>query len=265
MIGYPDRFMLDGKTAFVAGGLGLIGLEVSKALSEAGAKTVILDIDMEKSVTAIDYITKNSNIVVFELLDVTDLDSLDSNLQALVCNHGPVHILVNCTYPRTGDWSENNFQDIKLHSLRRNVDMHLNSSLWLSKVIANNMVAHNEGGSIIQLGSIYGVLGQDLTVYAGTKMRENMTYAAIKGALVNFTRQMASYYGQYQIRVNSICPGGVFDNQDPEFIENYSRKTPLKRMGKPEEMASTALFLASEASSYITGTTIMVDGGWSAI
>lgn len=265
MIGYLERFRLDGKTAFVAGGLGLIGLEVSKALSEARAKTVILDIDKEKGVKALDDITGSGHNVVFEFLDVADLDSLGSNLQALVYDHGPVHILVNCTYPRTDDWPENNFQDLKLDSLRKNVDMHLNSSMWLSKEIANHMAAHNESGSIIHMGSIYGVVGQDLTVYEETDMRENMTYAAIKGALVNFTRQMASYYGQYNIRVNTLCPGGVFDNQDPEFVENYSRKAPLKRMGKSEEMASTALFLASDAASYITGACIIADGGWTAV
>ena len=88
-----------------------------------------------------------------------------------------------------------------------------------------------------------------------------MTYAAIKGGIINLTRLMAAYYGEYNIRGNNICPGGVFQNQNSVFVENYSKKVPLHRMAKPEEIASTVLFLASEASSYITGATIMVDGG----
>jgi len=92
-----------------------------------------------------------------------------------------------------------------------------------------------------------------------------MAYSIIKGGIVNFTRYLSSYFGKYNIRVNSICPGGIFDNQDPIFVENYEKKVPLNRMGKPEEIASVVLFLASDASSYITGATIMVDGGWTAI
>jgi NAD(P)-dependent dehydrogenase (short-subunit alcohol dehydrogenase family) len=133
------------------------------------------------------------------------------------------------------------------------------------------MVEKGNGGSILQLGSIYGIVGQDLTVYEGTEMQENMTYAAIKGGITGLTRLMASYYGQYNIRINTLCPGGLkghnskSNTQNPVFIKQYSKKNPLKRLGHPEEVASTALFLASEASSYITGATIMVDGGWTAI
>ena len=131
------------------------------------------------------------------------------------------------------------------------------------------MVKKGIGGSIIQLSSIYGIVGQDLNIYEGTDMHENMTYAAIKGGITNLTRLMASYYGQYNIRINSLCPGGLEghvagkgDTQNPVFVKQYSRKNPLKRLGLAEEVASTALFLSSNASSYITGSTIMVDGGW---
>ena len=159
-----------------------------------------------------------------------------------------------------------------LKSFRENVDIHMNSYAWLARLAAESMIKNENGGSIIQLGSIYGILGQDLTVYEGTEMHENMTYAAIKGGITNLTRQMASYYGQFEIRVNNLSPGGLLghvagksDTQNPNFVKQYSKKTPIRRLGKAEEVASTALFLASEASSYITGATIMVDGGWTAI
>jgi len=138
--------------------------------------------------------------------------------------------------------------------------------------VAEAMTERGTSGSIIQLGSTYGIVGQDLTVYEGTKMHENMTYAAIKGGITNLTRLMASYYGQYNIRINTLCPGGLeghvagkSNTQNQIFVEQYSKKTPLKRLGRAEEVASTALFLASDAASYITGATIMVDGGWTAV
>lgn len=159
-----------------------------------------------------------------------------------------------------------------LKSFRENVDMHMNSYAWLARLAAESMKAEGRSGSIIQLGSIYGILGQDLTVYEGNEMDENMTYAAIKGGITNLTRQMASYYGQFNIRVNTLVPGGLSghvagksDSQNLVFVQQYSHKTPLKRLGRAEEIASTALFLASNAASYMTGATIMVDGGWSIV
>ena len=141
----------------------------------------------------------------------------------------------------------------------------MNSYVWSAREVAEIMSKQANGGSIVLLSSIYGILGQDLTVYEGTDMGENMSYAVIKGGITNFTRQMAAYYGQYNIRVNTLCPGGVFDNQDPTFVKNYSNKTPLKRMANLEEIASAALFLSTDAASYISGITLLVDGGYSNI
>ena len=92
-----------------------------------------------------------------------------------------------------------------------------------------------------------------------------MAYSAIKGGIVNLTRYLASYFGPYGIRVNNVCPGGIFDNQDKKFVFNYQRKVPLGRMGRPEEIASVVLFLASDASSYVNGATIVSDGGWTIV
>ena len=250
-----EKFQLNGKTAFVAGGFGLIGSETVKALSDAGSKVVVLD--LKKAF--------NENGFTFEFLDLADTKNLDSSLTGIIDKHGPANIFVNCAYPRTVDWDGNNFEDVTLESLQKNVDMQMNSSIWIAKTFANHMAKHGQGGSIINISSIYGILGQDLSVYDGTPIRENMVYAAVKGAIVNFTRQMASYYGQFQIRTNVICPGGIFDGQDKRFVQQYTYKTPMKRMGQPDEVASSILFLASDASSYISGATIAIDGGWSAI
>ena len=158
---------------------------------------------------------------------------------------------------------------ITLVSLRENIDIHLNSYAWLGREAAIAMMERGEGGSIIHLGSIYGVVGQDLMVYEGTDLSENMSYAVIKGGIVNLTRQMASKFGRYNVRVNTLCPGGLEghvagsqEGQQSKFVANYKQKCPLRRLGEAEEVASAALFLSSDAASYITGTTMMIDGGW---
>ena len=120
-------------------------------------------------------------------------------------------------------------------------------------------------GSIINLGSIYGIQANDFTIYEGTNMGASMEYAAIKGGIINGTRYLASFFGKYGIRVNTICPGGIFDYQNKIFVKNYNHKVPLRRMGNPEDVATSALFLLSDASSYITGVTLMVDGGWTIV
>ncbi len=266
MIDYLQKFRLNGKTAFVVGGLGLIGREVSIAFANAGAKTIVLDVESEKGQLLEKEINKKGYNVNFKSFDCTDMKQLDNNFSAMLNENGCPDIFINCSYPRTKDWGKNSFRDITLESYRENVDIHMNSYTWLARLAAEAMTKNGNGGSIIQLGSIYGMVGQDLIVYEGTDMRENMSYAAIKGGITNLTRQMASYYGKHNIRVNTLCPGGIKDDdQDPLFVKNYCKKTPLKRMGNPEEIATAALFLASDAASYITGATIMVDGGWTAI
>jgi NAD(P)-dependent dehydrogenase (short-subunit alcohol dehydrogenase family) len=268
MIDYLQKFRLDEKTAFVVGGVGLIGREVSIAFASAGSKTVILDIDEEKGNALAKELGEAGYSVRFEPFDCCDMDRLEMNFSSLIDEFGPPNIFINCSYPSTEDWVKSSFREVTLASFRENVDIHLNSYAWLARLAAEAMVEAGNGGSIIQLGSIYGILGQDLTVYEGTEMKENMIYAAIKGGVTNLTRQMASYYGQFNIRVNTLCPGGLEghvagknDTQNPIFVKQYSKITPLKRLGRADEIASTALFLATDSSSYISGDTIIVDGG----
>ncbi len=272
MINYLDKFNLAKKKAYVVGGTGLIGREVSFALSSAGCDLVILDVNTIEGNSLVAEIERCKLSAKFEKLDVSDMDKLDEHVELILGKHGVPEIFVNCSYPRTDDWERNSFDEITLKSFRQNVDLHMNSFSWLAKLFADAMMNNDDGGSIIQFGSIYGVVGQDLSVYHGTDMKENMTYAAIKGGITNLTRLMASYYGKFNIRVNTICPGGITghvagqsDQQNPIFVKQYCQKTPLNRMGTPEDIAPPVLFLASKAASYITGITLMVDGGWTAI
>ena len=272
MIDYLQKSRLDKKTAIVVGGLGLIGKEVTVAFAMAGEKTIILDLSDEAGKLFAKEMCDKGYDVSLTSFDCTDMQEMDNNFSLIIQEYDSPDIFINCSYPRTEDWAKSSFKDITLESFQKNVDMHMNSYAWLARLAAESMVKHKKNGSIIQLSSIYGIVGQDLSVYEGLDMQENMTYATIKGGVTNLTRQMASYYGQFNIRVNTICPGGLQghvagkgNTQDQNFVKKYNKKVPMKRMGRADEVASAALFLASEASSYITGTSIIVDGGWTAI
>lgn len=264
MTRYLAKFSLKGKTAFVVGGAGLIGSEISKALSEGGAHAVILDTHRERGRRLQAAIRKEGFEACYEYFDVTKHQRTEGLLTRLMKRHGPMDVWVNASYPRTKDWSRG-IEDLQVESLRKNVDMHLNSYLWTSRIVALRMKEFRRKGSIIHFGSIYGLQGNDFTVYEGTRMKSPMAYAAIKAGILNGTRYLASYFGKYGIRVNSVCPGGVFDHQPARFVRNYEKKVPLKRMASPEEIAAVVLFLASDAASYITGATISVDGGWTVV
>jgi NAD(P)-dependent dehydrogenase (short-subunit alcohol dehydrogenase family) len=261
MKSYLDKFSLKNKVAFVNGGVGLIGTQVTMALADAGAKVIILDINKEKG----EELQKKlkGKEVFYEYLDTTELDQLDQKIEKLQKKYKKIDIWVNTAFPRTADWGER-IENIPLDSWQQNVEMHLNSYSWISRKVCL-LMKKQKGGSLINFGSIYGVVGANFNIYDGTKMTSAFAYSAIKGGIINLSRYLASYFGEYNVRVNTVCPGGIFDSQDKTFVKNYAKQTPLKRMGNPEEIASAVLFLASDAASYVTGATIMVDGGWTAI
>ena len=139
--------------------------------------------------------------------------------------------------------------------------MHLNGYFLCCQQIAKQM-KKQKSGSIINFSSIYGIVAPNFSIYDGANFTMPAAYSAIKGGIITFTRYLATYFAEYGIRANVICPGGILDNQNKNFIKNYEEKTPMKRMGKPEDIVGSVVFLASDASSYMTGVTIIVDGGW---
>lgn len=253
-MGYKEQFRLDGKTVVVTGGQGLIGREVAKALNELGAQVVSLDI---KEGT-------NEEGIAQEIFDCADSAQFTGAIDRIWQKYGPIHAWVNAAYPRTEDWG-NKLEEVSVESWAKNVDMQMNAYCLLTKMVCERMKKEKVKGSVVNLGSIYGVVGPDFGVYDGTQMTMPAAYAAIKGGITNFTRYCASYFGKEGIRVNCLAPGGVFNAQNETFVRQYEKRTPLGRMCKPEEVASAAAFLASDASSYVTGETLLVDGGWTAI
>lgn len=261
---YLSKSSLNGKVAFVAGGSGLIGQETVSALAEAGAKVVILDIDSAKAKNCVQQELKKGFDVSFEKVDLTQLEMIESVFAKLVKKYGRMDVWVNLSYPRTKDWGQS-IEKLNVKNLRNNSDWQFVSTLLATKIVAGIMKVKKIKGSIINCGSIYGVQANDFSVYEGTSMTGPYAYAGIKGGVINATRYIASYFGKYGIRANTVCPGGIFDQQNPKFVKNYNKKVPLQRMGTADEIASAILFLASDASSYITGTAFMVDGGWTIV
>ena len=255
---YLKNFNLSQKTVFIVGSNGLIGREIVEACLDAEAKIICFDVKKNKTYF------KNNKKIFFEKLNVENLQNINVFFSKIIKKYGPPNCFVNTSYPKTKDWSKNSYKKISLKSFNKNILMHMNSYIWIAKIIADLMIKNKvKNGSIVQLSSIYGILGQDSNLYKNTKMSESMSYAAIKGGINNSIRSMAAYYGAKNIRINSICAGGVYDSQDKIFIKRYNKKTPLGRMAKPSEIAMSSLFLLSNASSYITGTNLVVDGGFS--
>ena len=253
---YKNIFTLKKKTIILIGGDGLIGKEVLKGLLDFDANVNIIEKEFKNR--------KNLKRAFFETLDISNLDTLELGIKRIVKKYGTPHGLINCSYPKTLDWAKNNYDNITLKSFAKNIEIHLMSHIWIAKILAEAM-AIKKRGSIVQLGSIYGSLGQDESLYLDTNMSESITYPVIKGGIINSVRSMASHYGKFNIRVNSISPGGIKDKQNFKFINRYISKTPLKRMAHAKDLVGLAVYLLSDASKYVTGIDLKVDGGWSSI
>lgn len=258
-----NAFSLKGKRAVITGGLGLIGTEIAKGFLEAGSEIIILDINDKLGRKFVRELRTENKKFFFEHFDITNLDEIAKGIERLEQKFGAIDIWVNNAYPRTTDWG-NKLEKVRIESWRKNIDMQLNSYCICSNEIAKRM-AQRCKGSIINISSIQGVVAPDFSIYEGTDMTSPAAYTAIKGGVLMYSKYLASYYGKYNVRVNVICPGGVFNNQPKEFLERYNKKTLLGRMAKPEEIAKPIVFLASDAASYITGAVLIVDGGWTTI
>lgn len=241
---------LKQKVIVVTGGNGLIGKEIIKFLEMY--QSIVINADISFNNVEL----KNNNIKC----DVTSIKSVRDLIDQVVNQFGKIDGWVNNAYPRTSDWGTE-FEQIREKSWRKNIDDQLNSLFLTCQEVIKTMKSQ-ENGSIVNLASIYGIVGPDFDIYTSTQMTMPAAYSAIKGGTINFSRYLASLYGPLGIRVNCVSPGGVFDNQDSIFVKQYSERTPLKRMGLSHEIAPSVAFLLSDYSSYITGHNLVVDGGW---
>ena len=261
-------FSLENKTAIVTGALGLIGKQHCIALAEAGANVVVADIDENKCIKFAKSLEAKSLGIE---LDVTNPDSIKNLRDEVIKAFGSIDVLVNNA--AINDSFENpkaaleqsRFENYPLEFWQKSVDVNI-TGIFLCSQILGSVMAEQKSGSIINIASTYGIVAPDQKLYldkdGNQKFYKPPAYSATKGAVISFTKYLAAYWGDKGVRVNTLSPGGVENNQDEYFIESYSNKTPLKRMAQPTDYKGALIFLASDASSYMTGANLVVDGGW---
>ena len=265
-----DRlFALDGKVAIVTGALGLIGREHCKALSEAGANVVAADLNGDAAQAFAKSFPDAFGIEV----DITKKNSIELLKEKILTKYGHIDILVNNA--AINDMFENphqagelsKFENYPYELWQKSIDVNITGTFLCSQIVGKVM-ADSGKGSIINIASTYGIVAPDQSLYTkldGTQgFYKSPAYPTTKGAVISFTRFLAAYWGHCGVRVNTLSPGGVENGQDEFFIENYSKRTPLGRMATPMDYKGAVVFLASDASAYMTGANLVVDGGWTA-
>lgn len=247
---------LKDKVIIVSGANGLIGRQIAMELVEREARVVYADINCPTEELPGDD--------MFVKLDLCDNTSIDNLVKVTLDRYGRIDGLINAAYPRTKDWGKYKFEDTPFRHWKENVELQLDSVFYLDQQVLKVMKVQGYG-SVVNFGSIYGIVGNDFTVYEDYGGTSPAEYCAIKGGIINFTRYLASYFGKYNVRVNCVCPGGIWDRQREEFVKAYNHRCPMKRMGNPDDIAPICLFLVSDGAKYITGQIIAADGGWTAI
>ena len=265
-------FNLTNKRIIVAGGAGQIGFEMVKILADAGAAVIIVDIDLEMAQNKIAEINDqpySSNIFSYKV-DVTKKNEIVSILSKIRNDHGVLHGLVNAFHfkgnTRKLDTSSNFFADFSNYPEEAwdlVHDVNLKGTFLMSQVTLPYFEEVG-GGVIVNVSSTYGNVSANKNIYGDSGINSPVAYGTSKSAIINLTRYMATHLADKKIRVNVLSPGGVFNNQSIEFLENYKKLTPLGRMANAEEYQGAILFLMSDASSYMTGANLVVDGGWTA-
>jgi len=260
-MGVLDSFGLKGRIAVVTGGAGpQFGSSISEALAEAGATVVVASRNIENNHRFVVGLNELGYDAHPEELDITNPESIGSLKQRVMDRFDRVDILVNSAVVGRGGGFDEQTPDYWAASAQGNMV----GLFALCKAFVPVM-AEQGSGSVINVSSIYGVVANDPGLYEETGMKQPPDYTYVKGGMINFTRYIATYFGKQGVRANCICPGGYFNEQPGPFVQRYEHRVPLGRMLNNEDLKGAVVFLASDASRYVTGVSLMVDGGWTAL
>ncbi len=265
-------FSLKDRVAIVTGALGLLGRQHCHALAESGANVVVTDLDEDGCEELAEDLTAEHCITAIGCsLNITDLQSLANAHKYIFDQLGRIDVLVNnaavndTVENRNDDADLSGFERFPLEAWKRSLDVNLTGTFLCCQVFGTAM-AERGSGSIVNIASTYAVVAPDQSLYVrpdGTRMMfKSPAYPATKGAVLALTRYLAAYWGNRGVRVNALSPGGVQNGQEPSFVERYSARTPLHRMADAIDYKGAVVFLASDASQYMTGANLVVDGGW---
>jgi NAD(P)-dependent dehydrogenase (short-subunit alcohol dehydrogenase family) len=254
-------FDLSGRVALVAGGAGYFGQSICKALVEQGAAVMVADLQRERAADAVAAMGGPGGKSKALVLDVADEASCKEAVAGTVAEFGRLDVLVNATYFSVGK----RVDDLRPEEFDRANHVNLTGTFMLAREAAQAM---RDGGSIVLFTSMYGQIAPDPRIYLPPMAPNPIEYGAGKAGIIQMTKYLAVAWGSRGIRVNVISPGPFphpgMQQQDPEFIKRLAAKVPLGRIGRQDEVAGAVVYLAAEASSYVTGTTLNVDGGWTA-
>jgi NAD(P)-dependent dehydrogenase (short-subunit alcohol dehydrogenase family) len=277
-------FNLQNKCVVLTGGAGLLGLTYTCGLVESGANVAVLDRippqDYFQKLNAHLEPSKSSKNIVYYQCDITSGENVKSTCQQVCSDFQGIHVLINnaSLVKQVGkdDLSDayKPFLQMDQDDWEQYLKVDVSGAILMAQQLIPKMIEEG-GGSIINISSTYGILSPDQRIYETllpivedpskvAAIEKPIGYSVSKSAVLNLTRYLATMYGSFGIRVNTLTPGGVFADNPKAFVEAYSSKTPLKRMAKKEEYVGPIIFLASDASSYMTGANLVVDGGWSA-
>jgi NAD(P)-dependent dehydrogenase (short-subunit alcohol dehydrogenase family) len=256
----------------VTGGGGLLGSGFCQTLGAAGASVAVLDSDDSRAREVEGRIEADGGRAISVRGDVTSRESLQEAVGRVEATLGPVEILVNCAArdpkfdPAHRESGSNAFESYPLAMWEEGLRVNLTGMFLASQAVAPGMVVRGRG-NIINICSTYGLVGPDQRLYeedGKPTQFKPVYYSVTKAGVLGFTRYLAAYYAGKNIRVNALTPGGVFQGHDDGFVARYAARTMLGRMANEDEMNAALLFLASDASSYMTGSNLVVDGGWTA-
>jgi NAD(P)-dependent dehydrogenase (short-subunit alcohol dehydrogenase family) len=265
-------FDLKDRVAIVTGGAGLLGSQFSRTLAAAGAAVVVADNRKDVAEPVAEAIRAAGGKAQAAVVDVTDAGSVKAMVDDAVKAYGRLDILVNSAAidPKfdAGEAGKHksSFEEYPLEAWELSMRVNLTGAFLACQAAVKPMLAQG-GGSIVNICSTYGLGGPDQRIYKkqGKQVAfKPVDYSVTKAGILGLTRYLATYYGEQKIRVNALSPGGVRNTQDEEFQQAYSARTVLGRMAEQDEMNGALLFLASDASSYMTGANLVVDGGWTA-
>ena len=265
----PELFDLTGRTAAVTGGAGLLGAEFCRTLAQAGAAVVIADKDRDRSASLEEALINDGLRVISQPTDVADPRSVNQLVDAALDAFGRLDILVNSAVldpkfdPQHGGHT-NSFEDYPLDAWNQALAVNLTGIFLCCQAAARPMLVQGHG-VIINLSSIYGLAAPDQRLYKRQDQPQQykpVYYSVTKAGVIGLTQYLAAYYAGKDIRVNALSPGGVYNDHDKEFVDAYSSRAILGRMAYKNDMNGALLFLASDASAYMTGANLVVDGGW---
>jgi 2-deoxy-D-gluconate 3-dehydrogenase len=270
-----EKFDLTGRVAVVTGGVGLLGAEFCRTLAEAGAAVVVVDLNVSASQAVAESLAKDGARTLAIPTDITRPEAVSELVEKTLSAFGRLDILVNSAAldPKFDPEAVSKgitpgaFEDYPLDLWNSALNVNLTGMFLMTQACVKPMLEQGKKGSIINICSTYGLNGPDQRIYMKDGKRvafKPVYYTVTKAGVLGFTKYLAAYYAGTEIRVNALTPGGVFNHHEDYFVKNYSAKTIIGRMADKDEMNGALLFLASEASSYMTGNNLVVDGGWTA-